>query len=50
MFGFSDCKVIEPEAEAKDEEISRELWDTSCTIVNLGPEYDPLKPEEDVQI
>ncbi|VVC45979.1 NAD(P)-binding domain,Short-chain dehydrogenase/reductase SDR [Cinara cedri] len=47
---YSDCKVIEPETAAKDEKVSRELWDTSCTIVHLEPEYDPFKPEEDVQI
>jgi NAD(P)-dependent dehydrogenase (short-subunit alcohol dehydrogenase family) len=44
---YSDCKVTELEQEAKDEEISKELWDVSCTIVNLDPNYNPFEPEND---
>lgn len=44
---FSDCKVFEPEAVAKDEEVSAELWDTSCVLVNLEPSVDPFQPEKD---
>lgn len=42
---FSDCKVLEPEPAAKDEEVSAQLWDTSCAFVNLEPSIDPFKPE-----
>ncbi|KAF0757418.1 retinol dehydrogenase 11-like [Aphis craccivora] len=44
---YSDCKVFEPEAVAKDEEVSAELWDTSCVLVNLEPSVDPFQPEKD---
>lgn len=47
---FSNCKAIEPETVAKDEKVSKELWDISCTIVHLDPEYDPFEAEKDVQI
>lgn len=49
IFNFhSDCRVIEPEPEAKDEQVARQLWETSRTYVNLDPEYDPFQPETDV--
>lgn len=40
---YSDCKVMEPEPAAKDERVARELWDVSCTVVNLDPQYDPFE-------
>lgn len=45
---FSDCKVTEPEPAAKDEEVSKELWNVSCTIVNLDPQYNPFKSAGEV--
>lgn len=45
---FSDCKVIEPESAAKDPEVSRELWETSCSMVNLDPLFNPFEVEKDV--
>lgn len=45
---FSDCRVTEPELAAKDEEVSRELWETSCSIVNLGSQYNPFEPQKDI--
>jgi len=47
FYVFSDCKVFEPEAVAKDEKVSAELWDTSCVLVNLEPSVDPFQPEKD---
>lgn len=45
FFTFSDCKIMEPEPAAKDEQVSRELWDISCKMVRLDPEYNPFKSD-----
>lgn len=39
---------MEPEPAAKDDEIGRELWDVSCTLVNLDTQYNPFEPEAGV--
>lgn len=39
LFCFSDCKVKEPSALAKDPELAKKLWEKSIEMVGLK-DYD----------
>jgi len=39
LFFFSDCKVKEPSAAARDPELAKKLWETSIEMVGLK-DYD----------
>ncbi|KAG5886495.1 hypothetical protein JTB14_014678 [Gonioctena quinquepunctata] len=40
---YSDCGVINPSEEARNEEYARKLWDMSLELVELGTTYDPFR-------
>lgn len=42
---FSDCKVKEPSALAKDPELAKKLWDKSVEFVGLNG-YDMFTAED----
>jgi len=42
---FSDCKIKEPSALAKDPELAKKLWDKSIEMVGLK-DYDMFNSED----
>lgn len=44
---FSDCKVKEPSALAKDPELAKKLWDKSVEMVGLTG-YDMFTAEDTI--
>jgi len=45
LLHFSDCKVKEPSALAKDPELAKKLWDKSIEMVGLK-DYDMFNCED----
>lgn len=47
MLFFSDCKVKEPSALAKNSELARKLWDKSIEMVDLT-NYDMFNSDDTI--
>ncbi|XP_050514588.1 retinol dehydrogenase 11 isoform X1 [Diabrotica virgifera virgifera] len=40
---YSNCKVIEPSADAKNEQFAKQLWEISLNMVGLDENFNPFK-------